>query len=52
MADSVKEAQALYLAELKKSRADRDKALIEELKDFLKLAQASGLYSRQAAVEL
>ncbi|KAK9836521.1 hypothetical protein WJX74_002145 [Apatococcus lobatus] len=51
MADPIKEAQWLLLAELKKSKADRDEDLIKELKEFLMLTQASGqlpaqLYNR------
>ena len=42
MADPIKEAQGLLLAELKKSKADRDEDQIKELKEFLMLTQASG----------
>ena len=45
MPDPIKEAQGLLLAELKKSKADRDEDLIKELKEFLMLTQASGQYA-------
>ncbi|KAK9837662.1 hypothetical protein WJX74_002432 [Apatococcus lobatus] len=41
MADPIKEAQGLLLAELKKSQADRDEERIQELKEFLKVQQAA-----------
>ncbi len=51
MADPIKQAQELLLAELKKSRADRDEAQMKELKEFLKLTQASGQYARLSVLE-
>ncbi|KAK9830800.1 hypothetical protein WJX74_007711 [Apatococcus lobatus] len=41
MADPIKEAQGLLLADLTKCKADRDEDLIKELKEFLMLTQTS-----------
>ena len=51
MADPIKEAQGLLLAELKKSKADRDEDQVKELKEFLMLTQASGQYAGLSALE-
>ena len=45
MADPVKRAQGLLLAELEKSKADRNELQVKELREYLKLTQASGQYA-------
>ncbi len=50
MADPIREAQSLLLAEIKKGKAEWDEKRLQELKEFLRLTKAPGRYAANIAL--